>query len=150
VVRLNATVAFAAERQVVGQTELVISMAEIVVRRIEPLDEEVLEEWQRVTDEKDILGVGASLVAGQDWPWTVFISVAEFIRREPLQTQLRSSMTGALNGVPGVLEALQDDRETWLVRGQVGGEALVRAGAAVVDRLAGATRAELLRLARGR
>ncbi len=116
-------------------------MTEILVRRIEPLDEEVLEEWERVTDEKDILGVGANLVAGQDWPWSVFIHVAEFIRREPLWTQLSSAITDALNGAPGVLKAVQEDREKWVVRGQVGGDVLVRAAAAVVDRLAEVTRA---------
>lgn len=94
-----------------------------------------------MADEKDILEVEANLVAAQDWPWSAFIHVAEFIRRNPLQTQLRSAITDALNGVPGVLKAVQEDREKWFERGQVGGAVLLRAAAAAVDHLAEATRA---------
>lgn len=114
--------------------------SEVEVRQIEPMDDEIVEEWERVTDDPDIHGVGAARFAGTEWPWQVYVYVAEFVRTEPLESELRRRITDALNSVPGVTEAVQEDREVWVVQGDASGDALTRACAAVVDELATRTR----------
>lgn len=108
----------------------------IQVKQVEPLDSEILEEWVRVTDDLDILGVNAVRSSNGTWPWQVYVSATEFARSEPLEYDLSDAITNALNGVPGVTHAVREDREVWLVQGDVEGEALVRACAVVVDGLA--------------
>ena len=115
---------------------------EIIIERLETQDEEVLEEWTRVTDEEPILGVIAARYADDPKMWEVAVSAAEYIRAEPLQSELHEAITRALTGTPGVKKAVQEDRELWVVRGEVSGEALVRACSAALDRLADAMRAE--------
>jgi hypothetical protein len=66
----------------------------------------------------------------------------EFIRVEPLESELRESTTAALLGVPGVDAVARQDREVWIVAGSPSGEALVRAAASVVDRYLSRTRGE--------
>jgi hypothetical protein len=115
-------------------------MDEIEVEQVEPEDDELLEEWVRVTDEQHILGVCAERSADSKWPWRVAIFVAEYIRAEPLQSKLHKAITAALNGVPGVTRVMQEDREVWVVQGDVAGESLVRACSKALDRLAAALR----------
>jgi hypothetical protein len=98
----------------------------IQVRERTPLDETVLEEWERVTTERDVSGVGVSKISETGYSWQVFINVAEFIRKEPLQGQLFTAISQALLDVPGVTSAVQEDREVWLVKGSPTGEELVR------------------------
>lgn len=95
------------------------------------------EEWQRETDEDDDLrGVGASKIAAVgDWPWQVFVSMAEFVREEPLETEMRTAVDAAIRSVPGVTDVAEEDREVWIVEGTPSGEALVRAVGAAVDPL---------------
>ena len=118
-------------------------MSDINVEKIEPADDEILEEWRRVTVETDLLGVGAVRLADGEWPWQVLVSVMEFIRDEPLESELVEAVSAALAAVPGVREAAQEDRETWVIQGDADGPSLVRAAAAVVDRFAPRTRAVL-------
>ena len=100
------------------------------------------EEWVRETDDEDVRGVDAvKLEDGVDWPWQVIIAVAEFVREDPLEAELRREMDAALRAVPGVTDVAEEDREVWIVNGQPSGEALVRAAAGVVDRLAPRARA---------
>ena len=115
-------------------------MAKIEIKQVESQDEQILEEWVRVTEERDILGVCATRIASDDWPWCVSIYVAEFVREEPLQSQLFGSITTALNNVPGVKRAVQEDRERWVLQGQPSGENLVRASSLALDTLAGSLR----------
>jgi hypothetical protein len=107
----------------------------VEVRQIQPLDDTILEEWKRVTEDQDILGVNASRTNDSTWPWTVYINAAEFIRTEPLQSELHQLITDALNSIPGVIMAVHSDREVWVVQGDVSGEALIRSCAEVLDRL---------------
>ncbi|WP_145061433.1 hypothetical protein [Engelhardtia mirabilis] len=118
-------------------------MSEIEIEQIQPADDEILEEWSRVTKERDLLGAGASRSSNEDWPWTVFVSVMEFVRVEPLESELAAAISSALADVSGVKEAHHDDRETWIISGQPDGSALVHAAAKVVDRFAPRTRAVL-------
>lgn len=120
----------------------------IEVERVEPADDQLAEEWIRKTHQDDIQGVGASRwKEGGDWPWQVEIWVAEFLREEPLQSELFEGVGEALRGVAGVTDVVHEDRETWVVAGTPRGEDLVRAGAGVVDRLADRARAHVESLA---
>lgn len=104
-------------------------------------DDDGDESWERVTGERDLLGVSAGWVGLAGGGWNVFVSVMEFIRREPLEGELRRRIAAALRSVDGVTAAEELDTEVWWVTGSCSGEALVRAVAAVVDDLAGQTRA---------
>jgi hypothetical protein len=117
-------------------------MSDIEVEKIEPADEERLEEWSRVTEEADLHGVSAVRSNGE-WPWQVLVSVMEFVRDEPLESELSEAVSAALVAVPGVREAVHEDRESWIIKGDTDGPSLVRAAAGVVDRFSARTRAVL-------
>ena len=118
----------------VASTWSIASMP-IEVKRIEPMDSSILEEWTRVTDNEDVLGVSASKSAESNGEWQVFINVAEFVREEPLESKLYQHITDSLSGIDGVVEVIHEDREVWLVRGDVTGEALVRSSSAALNEL---------------
>jgi hypothetical protein len=107
------------------------------------LDEECPEGWERLTAEPDLRGIDASLITvGGDQPyWSVGVAVAEFLRDGPLEADLRRQLAAALRAVEGAESVWEDDREAWGVSGIPSGEALVRAAAEVVDRLAPRARA---------
>jgi len=107
----------------------------IEVKRIEPMDSSILEEWTRVTDNEDVLGVSASKSTESNGEWQVFINVAEFIREEPLESKLYKRITESLTKIDGVVEVIHEDREVWLVRGDVTGEKLVRSSSAALNEL---------------
>lgn len=114
-----------------------------------------LEEWTRRTDDHllavsagrlDLDGSGVLRRAGVDVlepSWTVSVAMAEFIRSEPLEGEMRSSFDRALRRVPGVERVWEEDRECWAVTGDPDGADLVRAVGEAVDRLALTVRAEL-------
>jgi hypothetical protein len=115
-------------------------VGDIEVERIEPADEEIREEWSRITEDPDLLAVGAVCTGDDDWPWQVHVSVMEFVREEPLQSELEVAVVTALAAVPGVKEVAHEDRETWVLKGEADGPSLVRAASVVVDRFAPRTR----------
>lgn len=98
------------------------------------IDEELEEEWIRETDEPDIRGVGANKPRDDDW--RVQVNVAEFLREEPLESDLRRALDAALRSVEGVTDVIEEDREQWAVIGSPTGEGLLKAVALVVDNLA--------------
>jgi hypothetical protein len=99
------------------------------------------EGWERLTDELDIRGVGATRSADfGPFQWQVWVAVAEFLRSEPLQSELWDGVTTALAAVPGVTAVHHEDRETWVVIGNPTEEALTSAAAEVVDGLADRSR----------
>ena len=110
------------------------------VQRIQPDDPEVAEEWLRETDEPDLRAVGACKI-GHIGGWHVSVWVMEFIRSDPLESELRQHITNALLGVSGVTSAEEEDREVWFVTGTPSGESLVEAAAQVVNELADQARA---------
>lgn len=110
------------------------------VRQIQPQDSEIQEEWLRETGEPDIRAVGACRV-DKIGGWQVFVSVMEFVREDPLESELRQRITTALRSVPGVTSADEEDRELWFVTGTPSGKALAESAAHVVDDLADRTRA---------
>lgn len=95
---------------------------------------EVEEEWIRATDEPQIRGVGAHKRVGMDWRITIW--AAEFVRREPLVSELRGAVASALLRVEGVVGVEHEDTEQWIAYGNPRGEELVIAAAAAVDGLA--------------
>jgi hypothetical protein len=102
-------------------------------------DEEVQEEWVRETDDQQVRGVGAWKPYDDDW--RVNLWVAEFLREEPLESEMRQSMTSLLMQVDGVHQVIEEDREQWIAVGSPSGVDLVRAAASVVDALADRARA---------
>jgi len=106
------------------------------------LDQQPLElinspDWQRLTDEPDIRGVEVirSKTTGP-WQWSVTVWVMEFIREDPLESEIREAMAADLRAVPGVSRVTEEDREVWVVDGSPSGEMLTQAAAGVVDRFA--------------
>jgi hypothetical protein len=105
-----------------------------------PADEiDADEVWERLTDEPDIRGVEAARI-DEIGGWQVTVGIAEFLREDPLETELRQRMASALQAVDGVSSAEEQDRETWFVTGTPSGLALTQAAARVVDDLADRTR----------
>lgn len=103
-------------------------------------DDEVdgLQEWVRETDDDDLRGVGALQMrpANDRWSWQVFVAVAEFLREEPLEGELRAAVGTAIRSVAGVTEVAEEDREVWILSGDPSGDELVRSVGEAVDRLA--------------
>jgi hypothetical protein len=115
--------------------------------QIEPLDDEVAEEWVRRTVEPDVRGVSAHrLRDGGDWPWRITVFAAEFVREEPLEGELRNTVRAALKAVAGVTRVEEEDREIWVIGGRPDAEALVLAAAAAVDRMQDKLRAHIRQL----
>ena len=112
-----------------------------MVVQVRRADFEGDESWERVTGEEDLLGVSAGWTDRAGGGWSVWVNVMEFIREEPLEGELRRRIAAALRSVGGVTAAVESDREIWWVTGWCSGEALVRAVSAVLDDLAGQTRA---------
>jgi hypothetical protein len=110
------------------------------VRQVQPDDPEVAEEWQRETNEPELRAVAACRV-DEMGGWLVSVSVMEFVRSEPLESELRHSIGNALRGVNGAVRVEEDDHEQWFVAGTPSGRALVEAAALVVDEMANQTRA---------
>lgn len=85
------------------------------VHRVDPPDdEELLEQWTR-DDADDLTTVEALLP--DDHPWQVVVGMAEFLRAEPLETQMSEAVHAAIGGVPGVTGVAREDTEVWLAWG---------------------------------
>src|SRR5690349_8161817 len=95
------------------------------------------ERWNRLTDDPGIGGVEVirSMTNGP-WQWSVTVWVMEFIREDPLESEIREAMAAELRAVPGVARVSEEDREVWIVDGSPSGENLTQAAAKVVDRFA--------------
>ena len=106
------------------------------IRDREQEDEETSQVWTRGAEWDETTAVDALRLRGEkEWPWQVVIPVAEFIREQPLETELWEAVTSALRGVRGVREAAQEDREVWVVSGRARGRSLVAAVGNALDRL---------------
>jgi hypothetical protein len=99
-----------------------------------PQDEELEAEWYRDVGDDDLRGVSAFKPQGDDW--RVVVAAANFIRDEPLETELRRGVDAALRSVPGVTSVLEEDREVWIAEGSPQADLLILAVANVVDGLA--------------
>ncbi len=90
------------------------------------------EKWRRTGPHHHMLGVSASQ-SGMDWH--IWVNAAESVREEPLESQLREAVATAIAAVDGVDGVEEEDREVWLVWGNVSGAHLVEAVADALDRL---------------
>lgn len=105
-----------------------------ICRVVPSRDAKVEEEWLRETNDRDLRLVGAAKLGGRDY-WQVDVAAMEFVRSEPLESELRGRVQAALEVVPGVDSVVDEDREVWGITGHPDGYALVAAVAAVVDEL---------------
>jgi hypothetical protein len=101
-----------------------------------PIGDDDEEGWERDVEDQDLRGVGAFRFGGASDTWRVEVAVAERLREDPLEAELRRGIEAALSTVPGVVAVAEEDREVWLVEGAVDGRELVRAAGAVVDAMA--------------
>ena len=107
-------------------------MADRIVR-LTPMDEELEQEWSREVDD-EFRGISASRF--RDGRWQVWVELANHLREEPLESEMRRAMESALTAVQGVTDLVEGDREIWDVNGSPSAEALIEAAATVVDALA--------------
>lgn len=98
------------------------------------------EAWERLTDDPEVRGVGSTRI-DEIGGWQVTVWVMEFVREDPLETELRQRIGAALRAAEGVVTVDEEDREVWFVTGTPSGKELTEAAARVVDELAGETRA---------
>ena len=103
------------------------------IRQIEPLDDQIQEEWIREAEPGRTVSANRVDEIGG---WQVAIWAMEYVRSEPLETELRQQIADALRSVNGVSTAEEQDREQWFVTGTPTGRDLVAAAAHVVDDLA--------------
>ena len=111
------------------------------LRRVPDDEVDGAEGWERLTDEPEVRGVEALRGYSREWPWMVSLWAMEFVREDPLESELREEVARALRAVPGVTDVAEEDREVWVVAGQPSGEGLVGAASTVVDQLAHRIRA---------
>jgi hypothetical protein len=97
------------------------------------------EAWERMVDDRDVRGVEAIRIDDLGG-WQVAVAVMEFVREDPLESELRQRIAGALRSVRGVESAEEEDREVWFVSGSPSGQALVQAVSGVLDEFADQTR----------
>jgi hypothetical protein len=109
-------------------------MRDDVRQNVPPNDEEMVEEWERSTEEFQLKAVGAWLLEGDSW--RVWLAMAEFVRRDPLETEMTAGIEAALRSVPGVTGVWHEDREQWVADGAPSGRDLVEAAANFVDSIA--------------
>jgi hypothetical protein len=83
------------------------------------------------------------ITLGEQPYWSVGVAVAEFLREDPLEAELRHQMAAALQAVDGAGASGKKTAKFWGVTGAPSGEALVRAAAGVVDHLAALARAHV-------
>ena len=100
------------------------------------------EAWERPTDEPDVRGIEVVRI-DESGGWQVAVAAMEFVRDDPLETDMRQRIVAALQGVKGVVMADEEDREVWLVTGTASGKELTEAAARVVDELASEIRAAM-------
>jgi hypothetical protein len=102
-------------------------------------DDEYSAAWERLTDDPDVHGIESARL-DEAGGWQVTVSVMEFVREEPLKSELRRRIAAALQSVEGAETILAEDREVWFVAGTPAGDALMRAAAEVADEFADRTR----------
>lgn len=100
-------------------------------------DGEPFEMWERVAGGNSYaLSVWVRKTPEPDWPWRFTFAALEFVRSEPLESDLRGALWTALEQVPGVTDVVSEDREVVLVAGSPAGLALITAATQVIDRFA--------------
>lgn len=99
----------------------------VEINQTAPDDERHLEQWVSNFPDMDILGVAAYKFDESESPWGIYVYAAEFIREDPLESKLHKGITDALEKLPGVTKAFQEDREVWIITGNATGHDLMKA-----------------------
>src|SRR5262249_27292298 len=86
-------------------------------RRTPASQNEVSEEWDRLPADDGLGGDTLSHKSSGPLQWSVMVSVMEFVRDDPLESELRSRIAANLGAVPGVTSVQEEDREVWIVDG---------------------------------
>jgi hypothetical protein len=107
-------------------------MADRIVR-LTPSDDEIEQEWARDTGD-ELRDMTAS--RWHDGLWQLWVGLADQLREEPLESEMRLEMQRVLKTVPGVTTVSEGDREIWDVEGSPSAEDLIAAAGTVVDALA--------------
>lgn len=117
------------------------------VERVDPLEDGHAECWERRVEPFHINYVDALRFAKPlgGWRWMVGVAAMEFVRDDPLESELRTELAARLGAVPGVTAVREEDNEAWVVSGSPSGAALVEAAAAAIDRFADRVRDEIAR-----
>jgi hypothetical protein len=107
----------------------------INVEKIEPADEEILEEWARILHKNHMQfhSVDAIRVADKAFPFYLSFGAGEFIREMPFVEALNEAIYDAIMSVSGVETAFHEDTETYVITGTPNGEALVYEVAKAID-----------------
>jgi len=99
-------------------------MADSSEFKIEKIDHDGIAQYVVQTKDPEILGVSA--IPGEEADsWFVILTVAEFVRDEPLESKFRKLVDDTLNSINGVSLVEEADREVWYVEGDVSGDILV-------------------------
>jgi hypothetical protein len=113
------------------------------ITKIEPDDDSMLEEWVYAIDD-DALGIDVvRLESDGPWQWQVIVAALEFVREDPLESELRGAIEERLETVAGVDEVASEDREVYIIDGEPSGRDLTTAAAAVVTEFAERIRAHI-------
>jgi hypothetical protein len=122
-------------------------MSEIVIRRCTEEEsrysDEIVEKWERVTDENDeeVLLVGAWRPPGDSWRVTTVVS--RYLSPDDMEYELIDAVEQSLMRVPGVERVLEEDRGQWIVLGEPSGYELAFAASSAVDQRADKLRSVL-------
>lgn len=95
------------------------------VQQVFPPDAE--EAWERLTDDPEVRGVETARI-DEIGGWQLMVWVMEFVRKDPLEAELRPRMGAALRAAKGVLTVDEQDREVWFVTGTPSGRELTVKG----------------------
>ena len=111
---------------------------QIEIEQVTPSDNEILEEWLRVSVKDfdrglDLHGVYASKVDDAEFPWYVSFGAGEFIREEPFASTLYEAVGNAIEKVEGVRKTYHEDTEKFIVAGSPSGYDLVYSVSDAID-----------------
>ena len=96
-------------------------------------DDETSQFWTIDVEDEAQHVTAARYVDQPQWPWAVNVPVLEFIRDEPLESDLTEALIRALKKVWWVRKVEHEDRETFIIAGRPSGRALVNAVSKVLD-----------------
>jgi chorismate synthase len=115
------------------------------IRRVEPEDPEVTEEWVRETEDPDELRDLEVYATSDSAGWVVYVPAqGVFPGEDALGVELRQRLQRALRAVPGVTGVEEYGTEEWEISGTAAGDALIRGAANVLDEMAARLRAWLI------
>ena len=106
-------------------------------------DHLLIDDLDRRTDEPEVLDYSVAPTGYEEengphsrWTRGLYVNAMEFVRDDPLESELRRAIDAAARSVAGVEDVVEEDREIWLISGNPDGRQLFDAIGAVVDTFA--------------